>query len=589
MDRSYLARCVPLCCFVLLSSGLLLPAARGETGSGDVPGVVPDLLEEVVDSAGLVADPKPQDDPAAGGVLVPDPDLPADGSEPDPDLPVEDPADDGAEGSPSEILPPADAESRNWWWSFMGDVAAELPRDDEVLEDSMGAGLFAGDPDAFEDLDAPLGPIGLGGSSRNVEAFDAEIRRSELLSGGFQSPLERQGWRFGMGVQSIYDSNVYAETVDEVSDLSLVVSPSVEYRSAPAGVPGQITLRYTPFIRLYLAETDLNTVDHSANGSVSFTGTRGRFQVSANYGLFASANQYTGGLRETESLGVQASTAYQLAPRTSLEASLSASKTESTGLGRTGVAAGGGNDQESLQLQVAAYWQATPKTRFGPSVRYSKSTSTSIGDRDALAFLVVADYVPRDELSFSGSLGVERVGSDAAFDQDSTSMTGSFGVNYRPDDRITLGADLSYQAIPAGSRRATRTGGGQQSFTGGLSLGYTPNPDWSFGVNVSADAFPSEDSSNYSIGDQSFGASVTRQLPQGSLSLSGRMGFSTYDALGPVTDARDGQDYRSLSLRYQRPVLAERGSFHSAIQWSDNSGDRDWQRWQITLGMDMAF
>jgi hypothetical protein len=430
-----------------------------------------------------------------------------------------------------------------------------------------------------------------------VEAFDAGVLRSELLTGGFQRPLERQGFRFGLGGQVNYDSNLYLDEFNEKADFSFVVSPSVEYRSAPAGVPGLVTFRYTPFIRLYFEETDLNTVDHSANAAVSFAGARGNFEVSADYGRFSNADQNLGGRRETETFSVRATAAYQLASRTSLEGSFSGRTSTDTDLNRVNAAPGRGNDDESLQLQLAAYWQATAKTRFGPSVRYSKSSSDSIGDRDSLAFLVVADYVPRDELSFYASAGVERTSSDnpvrnpgfSAFDRDSTDFTGSFGFSYRPDERIVLGADLSYQAIPAGSSRVSRSGGGDQSLTGGITLSYLPNDDWSFQFGFNADAYPSADTTNYSIGDQSFIATVTRRLGEGSLALSGSLTFSDYESVGNATTPREDEDRYSVSLRYQQPVFANRGLFHSSVQWSDNSGNRDWQRFQATVGVDFEF
>ena len=365
-----------------------------------------------------------------------------------------------------------------------------MPPDDLRLEEPWiddpggNADLFPGEPDAFADLDSSRapGPLGLGRSARDVEAFDAGVLQSELLSGGFQQPLEREGFRFGLGAQVNYDSNLYLDDLNEKSDFSFVVSPSIEFRSAPAGVAGLVTFRYTPFIRLYFEETDLNTVDHSANAAVSFSGARGSFQVSADYGRFSNADRNLGGRRETESFSVRASAAYQLASRTSMEGSFSGRTSTDTDLNRVNAGPAGSNENDSLQLQLAAYWQATAKTRIGPSVRYSKSSSDSIGDRDSLAFLVVADYVPRDELSLYASAGMERVSGGSAFDQESTDFTGSFGFNYRPDDRIVLGADVSYQAIPVGSSRVSRSGGGEQSLTGGISLTYLPNEDCSLAI-----------------------------------------------------------------------------------------------------------
>ena len=202
---------------------------------------------------------------------------------------------------------------------------------------------------------------------------------------------------------------------------------------------------------------------------------------------------------------------------------------------------------------------------------------------------MVADYVPSDRLSVYASAGIEGVSYASAQNPDSTDFTGSFGFSYVPNDRFTLGADLSYQAIPAHSNRVSRSGGGDQSLTGGLTFSYLPNPDWSFEFGITNDAFPSADFTNYSVADLSYRATVARSLGEGSLALTGALGFSEYEPVGNVAVARGDEEFRALSLSYRHPAFGGRGAFDCAIQWSDSSGQRAWDRLQVRAGVTFGF
>jgi hypothetical protein len=106
---------------------------------------------------------------------------------------------------------------------------------------------------------------------------------------------------------------------------------------------------------------------------------------------------------------------------------------------------------------------------------------------------------------------------------------------------------------------------------------------------MSYETQPSSTSENYSINDLTYSAGVTRVLSNGSITFDGEMTFSDYESVGSVRTPREDEDYYSLGLIYRREVLKGRGSFNSSFRWSQNTGDRDWERYQVALGFDFGF
>lgn len=526
----------------------------------------------VVVSGVMVAQPPGEIDPEVAPEVLPE------------ETPI--PTEEGAETATDELLPE------------LREEGAGLPGG----ADPLGAGgswlldeePATGQPDAFEDLleeepaSAESGDVAIGGWAGSGGGFASGVVLSELLPLGFQAPLERQGFRFGASIQSSYDSNIFVDESNEEDDFVMTFSPTAQYRSAPAGVPGLVTATYTPYLRFYLENDDLNTIDHSADARISFTGTRGAFELGANYGHFTRSDRFVGGLVESDTISAHVAASYQVGSRTTIDASGRIHYSEESDQGRT-TAVGRGNDNRTAQLQLSAYWQATSKTRFGPSVRYTEGSSGSTGDRQALAFLVVADHTRSQRLSFDTSLGLEQVESDFGRSDGKWDLTGSFGANYRPNDRLAVGVDLRYQAIPDGNSQVQRSGGGSQNLVGNLSLTYTPNPQWQFQTAAQLDTFPSSDQTGSSIGDQTYSASVRRLLPEGAISLQGSLGFSQYDTVRGGGATPGDEEFRSLAVRYDRPVMSGRGNLNASLQWSQSSGNRDWDRLQAALGLDIQF
>lgn len=510
-------------------------------------------------------------------------------SELDPDIKIE-----PTDPSPDLVIPLPEVREGEEEGNPTG-VPVVLPTESEGGSSPSLDFLTPGDPDIYSDLELEESEDSTESSDTGVlgfgeERFDSGVLRNESLPGGFQIPLAREGFRFGVGVQGSYDSNVYLAERGESDDFNMTISPTFEYRSAPPGVPGLVTAIYSPFVRLYLEEDDLSTIDHSASASVSYTGARGSYSVAGNFGRFSRADRFVGGVVETQSFSGSLHAEYRVASRTTLRVDWSEIYSTDSDRGQSTQVQGNSDNRTSVG-QAALYWQATSKTSIGPSIRYSRSSSATNGDRDSWAFLVVADHSRGESLSLSGSIGVETVESDQIGEESGLDFTGNFGLTYRPSDRVAVTADVRYEAIPQGNVQATRSGGGSQNLTGRVEVTYTPNAEWIFGFGAIVDSFPVADLTNYSVGDQTYRAWVTRNLTNGSLTFEGSLSMSDFERVGAVNAPRTDDESHSLALRYQRniQVQGQAARANASLQWSQNSGDRDWERLQATLGVDVSF
>jgi len=440
------------------------------------------------------------------------------------------------------------------------------------------------EPDAFVSLGAPepahVGVVGI--PDYAYEPYEADVVRTELLPRTFAGPLDREGFRFAVGGQLNYDSNIFLEESGGVSDLFFVLAPAVEYRSAPDGVPGVVDAFYRPFVRLYLDESSLNTIDHSAGLDIAFESRRTALNAGVRYGRFTRSDRFVREVLESENLLAFARGEYNLTEKTSIEAGWRGNRIENLETG--------GTRSTTSRFELTGWWQTTVKTRVGPSVRYTDSTSDTTGDREAIAVMAVVDSSPRQELNLSAGLGVERVRGDRVGGGSDTSPTGRLAVDYRPSEKVSLFGDLRYEAISRRSAvRFDRGGGGEPALTGQLVAIYRPNRAWAFRAEARAETFPSQDTAGYSIADQVYSLVVTRFLPAGALSLEGDLSFADYEQVGDVAENRRNQETYGLAVRYTHWLLAERTALDSVMRWSTNRGNGDWDRFQASLGLNYQF
>ena len=71
---------------------------------------------------------------------------------------------------------------------------------------------------------------------------------TELLPGGLDGKYDGEGFLLGVGLNAIYDTNLFLTAAGETDDYSLAISPWLLYRSAPSGGARYIlTAQYSPF------------------------------------------------------------------------------------------------------------------------------------------------------------------------------------------------------------------------------------------------------------------------------------------------------------------------------------------------------
>ena len=369
----------------------------------------------------------------------------------------------------------------------------------------------------------------------------SETIHTELLPGGLDGKYDGEGFVFGVGVKGIYDSNLFITETNEQSDFSFAASPWISYNSAPPGGARFIlNARYAPFFRVYLDNSNLNTVDHSGSVSLSYEGAKTTLQASADYSRFSAVDRLAGAFVEASNFGFSLNGTYQLSQKTSLDASWSAAMTD--------YQSARFSSSDTYALQVTGFWQATPLLRLGPSVRHSQIESANTGRRDALAFLL--------------SLGYELTGK--------FSLNASAGIEFEDYERAT-GGDTEVQP------------------TGNLSVIYALDALWSFQAAVRYRTLSSPSVNNYSIDNLGFSASVNRALRNGSLRAGAITNFSHYQAVGPVAAPRTDEENFSLFLGHRMNLFEDQVNLDSSIRFSKNTGQQVWSRLQLSTGFNYIF
>lgn len=368
----------------------------------------------------------------------------------------------------------------------------------------------------------------------------SETIQTELLPGGLDARYDGEGFLFGIGTNAIYDSNLFLQDDDGESDLQFTASPWILYSNAPPGGARFIlNARYAPFVRVFLENSDLNTIDHSGNLSLSYEGDKTTFEAGGSASRLSSSDRYTGTFVEASNYGVFLGGTYQISQKTALAADWSARTTD--------YESGRFASYDAYALSLTGFWQATPLLRIGPTIRHTQTDSSNIGEREAIAFLLSLGY------SLTGKV----------------SLTAAGGIEFEDYER--------------------GTGDTEVQFTGQLAANYVLDALWSFGASIRYQTIPSPSFQNYSIDDLGFSVRVSRSLKNGSLSAGASTSFSYYEAVGPAANLRDDEENFSLFLTHRMNLFEERVSLDSAVRFSKNSGLRDWDRFQLSTGFSYVF
>lgn len=348
------------------------------------------------------------------------------------------------------------------------------------------------------------------------------------------------GVYLGADCRVIYDSNFFLDEDYTRSELTTSVAPWVVYRTDPeGGAEFSLEARYSPQFRTYLENSDLTGVDHTASFSLKYAGARTSIKVHADYAEVSMADRIASGFIEGSIFSYGINGSYQLAPRTSLLASWSASKSDYDSGGRTGA--------DVYTSEIAGLWDATERLRFGPALRHTLTESDATGERDAIAVLVKTRYQWGDKIMLVASGGLE------------------FSKN-------------------------SRLGGGRESgLTGGFSIYYTLSERWTLKGDLRYATVPSPNNLNLLVNDLSFNAAIIRYFGPSSLEFGFAISSSDYEEVGLTAAAREDDQFLSSYLAYRRKIFAERATFDALIRCSTNEGQNDWSQWQLSAGLTVDF
>lgn len=370
--------------------------------------------------------------------------------------------------------------------------------------------------------------------SEGDRVLDDSLLPSEVLAG------VKGGFYLGVDGSVTYDSNFFITDDYNSSELTTVVAPWVVYRTDPeGGAEFSIDARYSPAFLTYLENSDLTGVDHTGSISLKFEGARTRVSAYADYAEVSMADRIAGGFIEGSIFNYGINGSYQLAPRTSLLASWSASKSDYDTGGRSGA--------DVYTSELAGLWDATERLRFGPALRHTLTESDSTGERDAIAVLVKTRYQWGEKLMLAASGGVEFSKNSRQGGGRESGFTGAFSADYRLSDRWTLRGALRYATVPS------------------------PND-----VNLL-------------VNDLSFTAGLIRHFGPSSLEFGFGLGSSDYEAVGAIAAGRRDDEYFSTHLVYRRKLFADRATFDTSLRCSTNDGQKDWSQWQLSTGLSAEF
>jgi hypothetical protein len=331
--------------------------------------------------------------------------------------------------------------------------------------------------------------------------------------------------RFEVGLQSLYDSNIFLQSEDEEADWVNRVTPGFTAffgeRQAAAGTQGGSDwygeARYTPAWTTYASNSDINRFDHAG-------GLEARFQqplLTATTGLSyrenTANNRFTRDIFTTTTTRAYTAADYVLGPSTFLEGNLEWSRLERGGsLNNTGQRY---NDEDTFMARTAALWQVTAATRLGPALRYEQIDSSINADRDIVHTLLAINYNPQSIITLRGDVGAQWVSLDTgrsfwapsarlngiwdvdalwkiglqAYSNSTAAPQGidstqqstglSADVSWIPDELFLVTAGLGYEYSDFEFDDSPSQNRDDDYFFGNLALRITP-PDANFGFEV---------------------------------------------------------------------------------------------------------
>ncbi len=353
-------------------------------------------------------------------------------------------------------------------------------------------------------------------------------------------PGLKGGIAYGLGFETVYDSNLFLREDDVESDLAVNLTPWFAYNTDPeGGAVASIGVTYHPVARAYLNNSDLNGFDHSGDITMKIQGAKTVLDLYSRFSEISGTDRLTGKF-VTGALfnsGIQGS--YQIAPRTSLNGSFLATLSD---YGKSSLVGA-----DIYTFNVGSYWSATERLSFGPAIRYAIAESSNIGTRDAWALYMQAQYLAGQRIQVQGSLGLE------------------YSKGSRDGDSSDLG------------------------LTGNLTASYAINELWVWRNLVQYVTIPSPTDANYVVNNFLISTVLDRKFLRANVGFGLDYNLSSYEGVGPVGAEIGNENNISVYLTYRRKFFMERVDFESKLRYSTNDGQVNWEQVQVYAGIDVQF
>lgn len=390
-----------------------------------------------------------------------------------------------------------------------------------------------------------LAPFFLGASIASVAPASAQdlvvslYQFDPFLDAGPMSFAGLDGFKGQVGVQvaveAIHDSNLFLTSIGRESDTYLEVTPTVFYDSDPeGGAQYRIFGGYSPTIKRYWNNSNLNTIDHAANVNFEYESARAEILAYLVANQFSGADRFNNGFVEGRLIKGAARMSYQLAPRTSLRGELTARLLDYDSGPNQGF------DRYSAEFGVD--WDATYRLQLGPAIRFGYTDSKTTGSLQSVAVLGRASFFEEDALNWFASAGFEFTD-------------------------------------------ASRGGGNDLRFTGKLRLHYPINDRWDLYARLGYARLPSSTSVNYLVDDWSLATYVVRTLNRGQIEAGIDFGYSDYELIGISPVLLDNETYFGAYLKYKRKFYNERMAFESMVRYSTADRNGGWTQWLLSAGV----
>lgn len=371
--------------------------------------------------------------------------------------------------------------------------------------------------------------VGINAISPIGEVFESTTGRG--LKGGFE---------YGLGVDSVYDSNFFLTENDPESELGINFAPWIGYGTDPeGGADVSITANYRPVIRTYMENSDFNGVDQSGGVSMRIKGSKTVISARVNYDQSSGADRIIGEFVNESMFSAGIEGSYQIAPRTSVSASVTAAISDYDNNSIVG--------SDIYTAYVGGYWSATERISVGPAIRYVTSKSDNTGTRDSWQLLMQAQYRLREKIRLSAALGVEYATNSRDEGNGSAGLTGSLAASYAISEKLGWVSSIRYITVPS----------------------------------------PSE--VDYVINNLMISTALSRQLLRGSIGLGLDLNIANYEQVGTAFTTLEDDNSMGAFLSYQRKFLLDRLDFQSRIHYVINNGEEDWSQVQVSVGLGVQF